>query len=155
MDPKKDIKEDPLADVNLASLMQRRAEAVEKQKEAAEAVQTGMAGRFLRYWLGGGAMLLAAVWLAQTLAELTPIGMFVLSFFIISWLGLWIAAFFSAGAVRHLQDKATAANGQVMEIDLKIAFCHQVLEEARKTKVQKFAQALVEKEAAPKKPAAG
>ena len=155
MDPKKDIKEDPLADLNLASLNQRRIEAVEKQKEAAAAVQTGKADHLLRYWLVGGAMFFVAVWLAQTPAEYTPIGMFVLSFFIISWLGLWIAAFFSAGAVRHLQDKATAANRQLMELDLKIAFCHQVIEEAKKTKVQKFAQALVEKDATPKKPAAG
>ena len=61
MDPKKDIKEDPLADVNLASLNQRRIEAVEKQKAAADAVQTGKADHFLRYWLGGGAMFFVAV----------------------------------------------------------------------------------------------
>jgi hypothetical protein len=155
MDPKTSIKEDALAEVNLASLMQRRTEAVERQKEAADRVQTAKAGHFLRFWLGGGAMLLAAVWLAQALAEYTPIGMFLLSLFIISWLGMWIAAFFSAGAVRRLQDKATAATRQVVEIDLKIAFCHQVLEEAKRTRVHKYAQALVEKEAAPKKPAAG
>jgi hypothetical protein len=57
--------------------------------------------------------------------------------------------------VRHLQDKAAAATRQVMEIDLKIAFCHQVLEEAKKVRVQRLAEALVEKEAASKKPAAG
>jgi hypothetical protein len=155
MDPKKDLKEDPLADVNLASLNQRRMEAVEKQKAAADAVQMGKAGHFLRCWLVGGAMFFAAVWLAQTLPEYTPIGMFVLSFFIISWLGLWIAAFFSTGAVRRLQDKATAASRHLIEIDLKIAFGHQVQEEVKKAKVKKFAQALLEKDAAPKKQAAG
>jgi hypothetical protein len=153
MDPKKDIKEDPLADVNLASLMQRRAEAVEKQKQAAENVQTGKANHFLRYWLGGGATALAGLWLVQAFPDYSPIGMFVLPACTISWLGMWIAAFFSAGAVRRLQDKATAANRQVIEIDLKIAFCHQVLEEARRARVQKYAQALVDKEAALKKPA--
>ena len=77
--------------------------------------------------------------------------MFVLSFFIIAWLGLWIKAFFAAGAVRHLQDRGDrglqAARGDSTS---KIAFCHQVREEAKKAKVQKFAQALVEKDAASK-----
>jgi hypothetical protein len=155
MDSKKDIKPaakvDALADLNLATLMQKRAELVEKQKEAAAAVQTAKAGHFLRFWLSGGAMFLAALWLGPTLPDASPISMFVLSAFIIFWLGLWIAAFFSGGAVRHFQDKATAAAGKVAEIDLKIAFCHQVLEEAKKVRVQMSAQALVEKEAAAKK----
>jgi hypothetical protein len=157
MDSKTDIKPDAergaLADLDLATLMQKRAELVEKQKEAAAAVQTAKAGHFLRFWLGGGAMFLAALWLGEALPDYTPIGMFLLSACIIFWLGLWIAAFFSAGAVRHLQDKATAATRAVMEIDLTIAFCHQVLEEAKKVRVQMSAQALVAKEAA-KKPAA-
>jgi hypothetical protein len=139
--------------VDLTSLNRRRIEAVEKQEEAVNAVKMGKVGHFFRYWLGGGAMFLAAVWLAPRLAERTQIGMFVLSFFILSWLGLWIRAFFATGAVRDLQDKATAATRQVMEIDLKIAFSHQVREEARRVKVQRYAEALVEKEAAPKKTA--
>lgn len=162
MDSKEDFKPaatpdkpDALADLNLATLMQRRAEAVEKQKEATAAVQTAKAGHFLRFWLGGGAMFLAALWLAQALPDYTPIGMFLLSACIIFWLGLWIAAFFAAGAVRHLQDKAAAAAQRVMDIDLKISFCHQVLEEAGRLRVQRSAQAIVEKEAAAKKPAAG
>jgi hypothetical protein len=155
MDPKTNITEDDLAEVNLAALMKRRAAAVERQKEAADRVQTAKAGHFLRFWLGGGAMLLGALWLAQALTEYTPIGMFLLSFLIIAWLWMWVAAFFSAGAVRRLQDKATAATRQVIEIDLKIAFCHQVLEEAKRVRAHKYAQALVEKEAATRKPAAG
>lgn len=147
MDSKTDAKPDILADVNLASLMQRRSEVVERQKETAADVQTAKAGHFLRFWLGGGAMLLAALWLAQALPEYTPLGMFLLSACIIFWLGMWIAAFFSAGAVRHLQDKATAANKQLLEIDRNIAFCHRVLEEAKRAKVKKYAQALLEKDA--------
>src|SRR5512145_2281293 len=76
MDPKTNITEDALAEVNLAVLMKRRAEAVERQKEASDRVQTAKAGHFLRFWLGGGAMLLGALWLAQALTEYTPIGMF-------------------------------------------------------------------------------
>ncbi|MFZ1105735.1 MAG: hypothetical protein WAN86_23220 [Hyphomicrobiaceae bacterium] len=155
MNPKMDIKEDALADVDLASLMQRRAEAVEKQKKATNQVQTAKAGHFLCFWLGGGAMALAALWLAQKLPEYSPSSMFFLSTCIVFWLGMWTAAFFPAGAVRRLQDKATAATRQVMELDLKIAFSHQVREEARRVKVHRYAEALVEKEAAPKKPAAG
>jgi hypothetical protein len=150
-----DIKEDALADVDLASLMRRRAEAVEKQKKAADKVQTAKAGHFLRFWLGGGAMALAALWLVQKLPEHSQIGMFFLSALIISAVGLWTAAFFPAGAVRRLQDQATAATRQLIELDLKIAFSHQVREEARRVKVHRYAEALVEKEAAPKKPAAG
>jgi hypothetical protein len=148
MDPKKDIKADPLADLNLASLMQRREEAAKRQKEATQRVQTAKAGHFLSFWIGGGVMFLAALWLAQGLPEYTPLGMFLLSACIIGWVWMWIAAFFAAGAVRRMQDKATAATRQVAEIDGKIAFCHQVLEEAKRARVQSFARALVEKESA-------
>lgn len=141
MEPKKDL----LADINLPSLLLRRAKAVDEQKEAAAKVQTAKAGHFLRFWLGGGVMLIGAVWLGQVLPESSPIGMFLLSAAVILWLGMWIAAFFSNTTVLRLQDKAVAASKRVMEIDLKIAFCHQVLEEAKKVKVRKYAQALVEK----------
>jgi hypothetical protein len=156
MDPKKDAKADPLADLNLASLMQRREEAVKKQREAMQRVQTAKADHFLLFWLGGGGMLLAALWLAQALPEYTPLGMFLLSACIIGWVWMWIAAFFSAAAVRRVQDRATAAARQVMEIDRKIEFCHQVLEEAKRARVRRSAQALIDREvAAPNKAAAG
>jgi hypothetical protein len=140
MDPKKDI---AAADLNLASLFRSRTEAAEKQKKAAARVQIAKARHFLWLWLGGGVMALAAVWLARGLPETSQIEMFLLSASIIFWLGMWIAAFFPTAAVRRLQDKAAAATKRVAEIDLKIAFCHQVLEEAKKVKIHKYAQALV------------
>ncbi len=91
-------------------------------------------------------MLLAALWLAQALPEYSPFGAFALSACIIFWIGMWIAAFFSASAVRKLQDAANAASLRVRQIDERIAFCHQVLDEAKRAKVRKYAQALIEKE---------
>jgi hypothetical protein len=152
MDHKTGIKEADLADVDLASLNRRRMEAVEKQTRAADRVRTGKAGHFLSFWLGGGAAAVIALWLAQRLPEHSQIGMFVLSAFIILAIGMWIAAFFPALTMRRLQDEATAANRHVMDLDLKIAFGHQVREEAKRVKVQWYAEALVAKEAAPKKP---
>jgi hypothetical protein len=40
----------------------------------------------------------------------------------------------------------TAATRNVKDMENKIAFCHQVLEEAKKVKVRKYAEAWVEKE---------
>jgi hypothetical protein len=141
-----DLKQDILSDLDLASLQQRRAEAVEKQKQAAASVQLGKVGHFLRYWLFGGAMALIAVALGQPLPEDSPIGMFAFSASIILWLGSWIAAFFSTGAVLRLQDEAAAAARQLLQIDLKIAFCHQVLDEAKRARVRTYAQALIDRE---------
>jgi hypothetical protein len=57
---------------------------------------------------------------------------------------LGFVAFFPA--VRGLQDKEKAATKNVKDMEIKIAFCHQVLEEARNVKVRKYAEAWVEKE---------
>jgi hypothetical protein len=141
-----ELKQDTLADLDLASLRQRRAEAVEKQKQAAASVQLGQAGHFLRYWLLGGVMALVAVGLGQGLSEYTPTGMFAFSASIILWLGLWIAAFYATGAVRRLEDEAAAAARQIVQIDNKITFCHQVLDEANRARVRTYAQALIDRE---------
>jgi hypothetical protein len=142
-----DLTPDMLADLNLANLQQRRAEAVETQKKAAARVQRAMADHFLRYWLGGGAMALIAIALGQAVPDDSPVGMFAVSAATIFWLGLWIAAFFSTGAVRKLQDAANAAACQVTQIDKKIFFCHRVLDEADRAKVRTVAQALVDRRA--------
>src|SRR5262245_36873583 len=147
-DPPKDPKKEILAKVDLASLQLKRAEAVEKQKEAMATVQVGKAGHFLRFWLGGGALLLAAIWLGRWLPEESGrTGMFLLSAAIVGWLTMWIWAFFSTSAVRKLQDHVTAANKRLTEIDLDIAFCHQVIEETKRAKVRKYAQMLLDKDA--------
>ncbi len=132
MDPKKDI----LADVDLPGLFEKRTEAVKKQKEAEANVQTARIVHLFVFWLGG----LAAVVVAQMLPENDPVRTFLLPAAAI----LGIAAFFPA--VRRLQDKATAASKNVKDMENKIAFCHQVLEEAKKVKVRKYAEAWVEKE---------
>ena len=132
MDPKKDI----LADVDLAGLFEKRTEAVKKQKEAEANVQTARIVHLFVFWLGG----LAAVVVAQMLPEDDPVRTFLLPAAVI----LGIVAFFPA--VRRLQDKATAASKNVKDMENKIAFCHQVLEEAKEVKVRKYAEAWVEKE---------
>jgi hypothetical protein len=140
-----DLTPDLLSDLNPASLQQRRAELVEQQKEAAARVQRAKADHFLRFWFGGGAMALVVLGFGQALPDASPFGMFLLSAAIVFWLGLWVAAFFSAGAVRNLQDEARAASLRVKDIDDKIAFCHQVLDEAKRAKVRTLAQALVDR----------
>jgi hypothetical protein len=136
MDPKKDI----LADVDLPGLFEKRTEAVKKQKEAEARVQTARLVHLFVFWLGGCAALLAAVVATQMLPEDDPVGMFLFPAAAI----LWFVAFFPA--VRRLQDKANAASKSVKDMESKIAFCHQVLEEAKKVKVRKYAEAWVEKE---------
>ena len=75
-----------------------------------------------------------------------PTRVFLLSGSVILWLGLWIAAVFPTGAVYRRQDEATAASKQLKAIDDKIAFCHLVLDEAKRVKVRRYAEAWVKKE---------
>jgi hypothetical protein len=140
MDPKKDPRKDILAEVDLAGLFEKRTEAVKKQKEAEANVQTARLIHLFVFWIGGCAALLAAVIATQMLPENDAVGRFLLPAAVV----LWIAAFFPA--VRHLQDKVTAATRNVKDMENKIAFCHQVLEEAKNVKVRKYAEAWVEKE---------
>jgi hypothetical protein len=108
-------------------------------------VQRAKADHFLRFWLCGGAMALVALGFGQALPDASPLGTFLLSAVIVFWLWLWVAAFFSAGAVHKLQDEARAATLRVKQIDEKITFCHQVLDEAKRAKVRTVAQALVDR----------
>jgi hypothetical protein len=142
MDPKKDIP----ADLNLADLFEKRAEAAKRQKETADKVQGAKADHFVGFWLVGGLMLLAAIWIAQELATDRPTGAFLLAASVILWLLLWVGAFFPTETVRRYQDEANAATRGLRDVDNKIAFCHQVLEEAKRIKVQTSARAWVEKE---------
>ncbi|HWE21625.1 MAG TPA: hypothetical protein VG758_31350 [Hyphomicrobiaceae bacterium] len=134
MDPKKDI----LADVDLPGLYEKRTEAVKKQKEAEAKVQTARLVHLFVFWLGACAM--AAVAAAQIFPQDDPVGM---SLILAAGI-LGFVAFFPA--VRGLQDKEKAATKNVKDMEIKIAFCHQVLEEARNVKVRKYAEAWVEKE---------
>jgi hypothetical protein len=143
MDPKKDI----LAELDLPGLFDKRSDTVKKQKEAAAKLDGGRALHLTLFWLGGAAMALAATWVATaTPDDDSPAGMFLLSACIIFWLGMWVAACFPGLTVRHLQDKSNALSKQVKDLDIKIEFCHQVLEEAKKVKVRKYAETWAEKQ---------
>jgi hypothetical protein len=141
MDAKKDI----LAEIDLPGLIDKRAEAAKTQKESAANLEAAKVGYLFFFWLGGGAMGIVAVWLTPV-PENDPSAMFWFAACVIIALGMALAAFFPAGAVRRLQDKANAAARQVRELDVKIEFCHHVLEEAKKVKVRRYAEALVEKQ---------
>jgi hypothetical protein len=134
MDPKKDI----LADVDLPGLYEKRTEAVKKQKQAEAKVQTARLVHLFVFWLGACAM--AAVAAAQIVPQDNTVGMSLILAAVI----LGFVAFFPA--VRGLQDKEKAATKDVKDTETKIAFCHQVLEEAKYVKVRKYAKAWVEKE---------
>jgi hypothetical protein len=153
-DPKRDDPrtDDPkttmLAELDLPGLFTRRADTVEKQKEAKTRLDSGKALHFTALWLGGAAMALFATWVTPAVPEYDPVGMVWLSTAIILWIAMWIAACFPTLTVRHLQDQANALARQVRDLDMKIEFCHQVLDEAKRVKIRKYAEVWVEKQAA-------
>jgi hypothetical protein len=142
MDPKKDL----LAELDLARLFESREEAAKTQKDAAKRVIHARASHFVLFWGGGCIMLLAAVWLGDVFPENEPTGIFLLSACGILWLGMWVAACRPNETVRRRQDEASAASKQLKTIDDKIAFCHLVLDEAKRVKIRKYAEAWVDKE---------
>jgi hypothetical protein len=142
MDPKKDI----TAELDLPGLLAKRCETVESQEEAAARLVTGKAQHFTFLWLGAGAVALVAACVTPVMPERDPWGMFMLGVYVFLWAALSVAAFFPALTVRRLQDKANALSRQVKELDVKIEFCHQVLDEAKRVKVRKYAEAWVEKQ---------
>jgi hypothetical protein len=143
MDAKADAKKDMLADVDLAALNKQREEAVKKQKETATTADNAKAAHFVFFWIGG--CVLGAIWLSQERPD-DPAGMYLYSACLIFAVAMLSIAFAPTLTARRRQDEASAATRQVKAIDDKIAFCHQVLEEAKKVKVRKYAEALVEKQ---------
>lgn len=143
MDAKTDAKKDMLADVDLAALNKQREEAVAKQRETAERAQSAKAAHFFSCWIGG--LGLGAFWLAWERPD-DPAGMFYYSACLIFAVALLIIAFVPRLTAQGRQDEASAATRQLKAIDDKIAFCHQVLEEAKRVKVRKYAEALVDKQ---------
>ena len=137
---------DMLAEVDLADLHLKRRAAVEKQEEAKANADVAKARHFMLFWLGGGVMLTAAICLKDALIGNDPFAIFLLAACTIIWIWLWIRAFFPTATVRRYQDELTAANRALKTIDDKIAFCHQVVEEAKQVKVRKYAEVLVEKQ---------
>jgi cytochrome c biogenesis protein CcdA len=142
MDPQKDV----LAELDLAGLFAKRAEAVEKKEEAEKRLRHATAAHLVGFWLGACAMALAALWIAQVSPEQEPLGVFWFAASAILCFGAGVVAFFPSLTVRRRQDRASAASRTVKAIDDKIAFCHQVLEEAKKVKVRRYAEVWVAKE---------
>jgi hypothetical protein len=149
MDPQKEApKKDLVAELDLASLFKSRGEAAEKQKEAKEKADDAKAGHFVACVLVGCASLVVAIylWLGDLIPDTDATHIFLLSACVIVWLGMWTAAAFPSGTVLRLQNEATAAARHLKSIDDQIAFCHLVLDEAKRVKVRKYAEAWVQKE---------
>jgi hypothetical protein len=142
MDPKKDI----TAELDLPALLAKRCETVENQKEAAARLVAGKARHFTALWFGAGIVAFFAACVTPAMPERDPWSMFMLGAYGVLWAALSVAAFFPALTVRRLQDSANALSRQLKELDIKIEFCHQVLDEAKRVKVRKYAEAWVEKQ---------
>jgi hypothetical protein len=142
--PKKDL----LAELDIAGLFKSRGEAAEKEKEAKEKADNAKAGHFVACVLGGCMSMVAAIhlWSGDLIPGTDPTWTFLLSACVILWLGLWTAAAFPSGTVLRLQNEASAAARHLKSVDDKIAFCNVVLDEAKRVKVRKYAEAWVEKE---------
>jgi hypothetical protein len=142
--PKKDL----VAELDLAGLFKSRGEAAEKEKKAKEKADDAKDGHFVACVLGGCAAMVVAIylWLGDLIPGTDATRVFLLSACVIVWLGLWTAAAFPSGTVLRLQNEASAATRQLKSIDDKIAFCHLVLDEAKRVKVRKYAEAWVQKE---------
>ena len=150
MDPKdpNKPKKDLVAELDLAELFKSRGEAAEKHKEATDRLNDVKASHFVTCVLVGCAWMIAAIYLlhGDQFQESEPARVFLLSATVILWLGLWIAAVFPTGTVYRCQNEAVAAAKHLKSIDDKIAFCHLVQDEAKRVKVRKYAEALVEKD---------
>lgn len=142
MEPKKDL----LAELDLAPLFESRGKAAEKQKEAADRLVNATARHLMFCVVGGCAMVIAAVCLGEVLPDNQPANIFLRSACAVLGLGMWFAAFFPGITAHRRQDEANAATRQLKALDEKIAFCHLVLDEAKRVKVRKYAEAWVEKE---------
>jgi hypothetical protein len=137
-----DAKKDMLADLDIASLFQQRAEAIERQKKTSKALENAKARHFFILVLVGCVTLAAAASLSPRFPEVERTGMLLLSASGVSFL----AAFLPGLTVLRRQDEANAATRNVKAIDDKIAFCNLVLDEAKRVKVRKYAEAWVAKE---------
>jgi len=142
--PKKDL----VAELDLAGLFKSRAKAAERQQEAAERLDNAKADHFMVCVLGGFAWMVAAIYLEldDLFPDSEPTHVLLLSASIILWLGSWVAAAFPSGTVHRRQNEATAAARHLKSVDDKIAFCHLVLDEAKRVKVRRYAEAWVAKE---------
>ena len=137
-----DAKKDMLADLDLASLYKQRTEAAEKQEQARRALENAKALHFFVLIVAGCVTLAAAVSLSPRFPEVDQTGMFLLAASGVSF----IAAFLPGFTVGRSQVQATAAANNLKAIEDKIAFCNLVLDEAKRVKVRKYAEAWVAKE---------
>jgi hypothetical protein len=148
-DPKKEgPKKDLVAELDVAALFKSRCEAAEKQKEAAEKLDSARQDHVLFCALAGLAAMVVAVylWLGVLLPDDDSARDILLFGAVLLGLALWIGAAFPGATVLRRQNEATAAARQLKSIDDKIAFCHLVQDEAKRVKVRRYAEALVQKE---------
>lgn len=137
-----DAKKDMLADLDLASLFQQRAEAAETQKRASKALENAKAGHFFVLIVGGCVALAVAVSVSPSFPEVDSTGLMLLAAAGVSF----IAAFLPGLTVSRRQVEATAAARNLKAIEDKIAFCNLVFDEAKRVKVRTYAEAWVAKE---------
>jgi hypothetical protein len=137
-----DAKKDMLADLDLGSLYKQRTEAAEKQEQAKTALENAKAAQFFVLAVVGCLTLAAAASFSPRFPEVEPTGLFLLTVSGVSF----IAAFLPGLTVGRRQDEATAAGKNLKAIEDKIAFCNLVLDEAKRVKVRKYAEAWVAKE---------
>jgi hypothetical protein len=142
MEPKKDL----VAELDLAGLFESRGKAAEKQKKANERLAYVKFNHVVSLLVGGIATGLSALWLAHVLPLDEPFAMLLLVLSIAAALGMLLAAFLPSETVWQHKEEASAATKQVKTIDDKIAFCNLVLDEAKRVKIKKYAEAWVEKE---------
>jgi hypothetical protein len=137
-----DARKDLLADLDLPSLYKQRTEAAEKQEEAKKALDNARAGHFFILVVVGCVTLAAAVSVSPRFPEVEQTGIFLLAASGVSF----IAAFLPGLTVARRQVEATAAARDLKAVEDKIAFCNLVLDEAKRVKVRKYAEAWVAKE---------
>ncbi len=147
-DSKEAPKKDLLVELDIASLFKSRGEAAEKEKDAKERADNARAGHFGACVIGGCMSMVAAIhlWSGDLIPGTEPTRTFLLAACVILGLGLWTATVFPSATVLRLQNEAAAAARHLKSIDDKIAFCNVVMDEAKRVKVRKYAEAWVQKD---------
>jgi hypothetical protein len=137
-----DAKKDMLADLDIASLYKQRTDAAARKDETAKTLENAKALHFFVLIVAGCLALAAAVSLSPRFPEVEPTGIFLLTVAGVSF----VAAFLPGLTVLRHQNEASVAARNLKAVEDKIAFCNLVLDEAKRVKVRKYAEAWVAKE---------
>jgi hypothetical protein len=139
-------KKDMLAELDLAGLLVKREEAVKMKEKADKRVGRAKVEHFAGFFASACALAYLTRRLAQAPPGNGPLWPLLVSVCGLTALWLAIEAFRPGGTVRQRRDEAAAAARKLKAIDDKIAFAHVVMEEARKVRARRYAEAWVEKE---------